>query len=251
MYPLKQETGSVGKVQIEQRAAQSAYAQQQVQHAQMQQMQHMQQIQQMQAQMAEVAAELNALRQPKMKTYTSAQVQILISCETINHIMEEFELSSQKKARLCMARDYLLSMGDLAEFINQPQQQPQQNLEQDPEQYEMDEPVNSEVSLYEDYEQSPLQPQIQTQPQPQMQVQAQSPIEGEQYSGQQDTSITSELEKINQKMAELKKEDGKIEKDKARTGLEKIKDFLVKKATPATEEVKPVIDHNSIPEGMG
>lgn len=248
MYPTIQETGSVGKVQIGQKtaAAQEVRAahmmqpqqpqqqlvqqlQQQIQQGQQQQ----QLIQQMRQQMMEMQAELTAQRQPKAKMYSMGQVQILLSCETINNVMEEFELSPMKKARLEMARDYLLRLSDLGEFVKP--SQPQQQTDELQDQFVEDQQTDSlsEEPLYEEPAREPAPGAI---PEPVV------------YQGKPDETITSELEKINQKMAELKQDTVKVEKEKAKTGLEKIKDFITKKSTAQPEEQK---DYSSLPEGMG
>jgi hypothetical protein len=255
MYPTIQETGSVGKVQIGQKTAaqevrpaahmmqpqpQQPQLVQQLQQ-QMQQVQQQQQIiQQMRQQMMELQAELTAQRQPKAKTYTMGQVQILIACETINNVMEEFELSPMKKERLNMARDYLLRLSDLGEFVQSPQQPPQSDESQE-------QPLNDQQTepfpeggdpLYEE------QPTGESVP-----GAGNDPV---MYQGKPDETTISEIDKINQKMAELKQDNIKVEKaEKAKTGLEKIKDFIMKKSTVQQEEPKPDRDYSNIPEGMG
>lgn len=246
MYPTIQETGSVGKVQIGQKtaAAQEVRAAHMMQPQQPQLVQQLQQqiqqgqqqqqlIQQMRQQMMEMQAELTAQRQPKAKRYSMGQVQILLSCETINNVLEEFELSPMKKERLAMARDYLLRLSDLGEFVKQNPQQPQTDEYQ--EQFVEDQQTEplSEEPLYEEPVREPSPSAI-----PEQVV----------YQGKPDETLTSELEKINQKMVELKQDNVKVEKEKAKTGLEKIKDFITKKSTAQPEEPK---DYSSLPEGMG
>jgi hypothetical protein len=278
MYPTIQEAGTVGKVQIGQKGVrevlqpqghgqvsqqqqQQLVQQQQLAHQQVvQQNQQMQQvIQQMRQQMLEMQEVIAEYRQPKAKTYTSAQVQILLSAETINHVLEEFELSTQKRDRLILARDYLLRLSELSEWIpvSSPTQQIQggQQQEQLPEDMGIDEPEGEDI---EGYEQEPPEGQQYTDDQlfdgPSLPVPGQQPKSPEvaanilPYQGKVDPEIASELEKIEQRMEELKQEPGqKLEKPKHQSGIEKIKGFLSKK--PEVED-KP-IDYSKIPEGMG
>ena len=223
MYPTKQETVTIGRVTNEpQRGPQ------QISPAQYQQM-----YQQMQAQMAAMQQQLENQRQqqqPVEKTYSMGQVQILLSCETINHVLEEFELSVQKTLRLKMARDYLLKLADLAEFIKRPEPdvEPEPGMDQ------------SDVPMDQLYEETPDAPQDQD-----------TSTLVEPYSGQPDKTVTEEIEKINRKMAELKKENIIQEKEKKKTGFEKIKDFISKKNVPTAEDSKKNYDKYDVPEGVG
>jgi hypothetical protein len=230
MYPTNKESGTVGKVTIDQKSGhpvQPSQAQVATQQAQM----YLQQMQQMQAQMAQMQAQLETQRQPKMKTYTFGQVQILLTCENINSVLEEFELSTQKRSRLNLARDYLLSLGELSEFIAVPEQ----TMEQSP---EMEQGYDAQMgeSLFEEDEQpSTAEPQ--------------KPFV-EPYQGKADKTVEEEIDKINKKMAELKKVEAKSEKTKGMSGIDKIKSFISRKNTP-TDEQKVPVGHGDLPEGMG
>jgi len=167
-------------------------------------------------------------QQPVEKTYSMGQVQILLCCENINNILEEFELSVQKTVRLKMARDYLLKLADLAEFIKRPEP----DVEPEPGMDQPDVPIDQ---LYEETKEA---------------AQGQDLNLVEPYQGQPDKTIAEEIEKINLKMQELKKENVKEEKEKALTGFAKIKNFIAKKNVPA-EEPKKNFDHYELPEGVG
>ena len=216
MYPTNKETVIVGRGNAEQRQQQQSP---QIMISQAQ-------LQQMNAQMAAMQAELERQRQPVEKTYSMGQVQILLSCETINHVLEEFELSVQKALRLKMARDYLLKLADLAEFIKQPAP----DVEPEPGMDQMDSPTDEQL-----YEETPNAGQAQD---------IASVVEP--FQGQPDKTIAQEIEKINLKMAEFKKDEIAIQ-TKPKTGLEKIKAFISKKNVPQ-EEGK---DYGDIPEGVG
>ncbi len=207
MQPIIQEMGgnpNVGKVSNEQR---------QLQQAQLQMQQMAQQMEQMRQQLMES-------QRPVARTYTFDQIQILLSCETINHVLAEFDLSDPKAIRLRMAREYLLHLGDLKEFLPQ-QQQSQQQQEEYPEQEdELDNPF----------------------------------MDGDLAGGESDEgelpaverSSSEDIEEINKKMASLKQEEAARAAEKGKTGIEKIKDFISKKNNP---EVKPDISNQS--ESMG
>jgi hypothetical protein len=233
MYPTNKESGTVGKVTIDQKSGHSlqpSQAQVATQQAQM----YLQQMQQMQAQMAQMQAQLEAQRQPKMKTYTFGQVQILLACETINHVLEEFEVSTQKRSRLNLARDYLLSLGDLTEFIAVPEQ----TMEQTPETEPGYDAQTGESLFEEDNQQGnaePVKPFV------------------EPYQGKADKTVEEEIDKINKKMAELKKVETSQEKAKGMSGIEKIKSFISRtKSASAEEPSKKDFDkYEGIPEGMG
>jgi hypothetical protein len=83
------------------------------------------QLQQMQRQMAAMHEQLEQQRQqiemqrqqPTAKTYTLGQLQVLLACETIDQILQEFDISELKKIRMGMARNYLLALSDLTEFM--------------------------------------------------------------------------------------------------------------------------------------
>lgn len=203
------------------------------------------QFQQMQAQMAAMQAQLLAQeqaqrQQPVIKTYSIGQIQILLSCETINSVLEEFDLSEQKKVRLAAARDYLLSLGDLSEFIKEPE-----TVERSTDQSE--EPVIPEEDFLDP------SPKLYTDEEF-FEEEIRSGTAGETgsagvYQGQPEKTVTDEIAKINQKMAELKQEEAKTDKAKSMTGLEKIKSFISRKNTPETA-AEPK-DYEGIPEGMG
>jgi hypothetical protein len=279
MYPTIQETGPVGKVQIGQKAVrevlqpqshapvsqqqqQLVQQQQAFQQLQQQNQQQQQLIQQMRQQMLEMQEVIMEYRQPKAKTYTTGQVQILLSAETINHVVEEFELSSQKRDRLLLARDYLLRLSDLSEWIpaatsttQQLENEPQQQVEGSDDTGEPDAEAIDEGDdqLGRQYGEDELceEPSIPL-PGPGISGGQKSPVAaetgGDVYKGKIDPEIATELEKIEQRMEELKQEPGlKPEKEKHKTGIEKIKDFLTKKPQP---EEKP-IDYSKLPEGMG
>jgi hypothetical protein len=229
MQPTNKElgAGTVGKVTIDQKSGHSLQPSQAQLAAQQAQM-YLQQMQQMQAQMAQMQAQLEAQRQPKMKTYTFGQVQILLACETINHVLEEFEVSTQKRSRLNLARDYLLSLGELPEFIAVPEQ----TIETEPEQEPGFEQIPDEELCEEGN------------------VEGQKPLI-EPYQGQADKTVEQEIDKINRKMAELKKGEVKADKEKSMSGLEKIKSFISKKGVPAEEPAPKNYEHYDLPEGMG
>jgi len=205
MQPTIQEMGNpnVGKVSNEQR---------QLQQAQLQ-------MQQMAQQMAAMQQQLMDSQRPVSRTYTFDQIQILLSCETINHVLAEFDLSDPKAIRLRMAREYLLHLGDLKEFL--PAQQQQAGQEPYPEQ--------------EDENDNPF-------------------MDGDLAGGESDEgelpaverSSSEDIEEINKKMASLKQEEAARAAEKGKTGIEKIKDFISKKNNP---EVKPDISNQS--ESMG
>jgi hypothetical protein len=273
MYPTIQETGNVGKVQIGQKAVrdilqpqghapvsqqqQQLVQQQQQVHVQLQQQiqQQQQVMQQMRQEMLEMQEIIMEYRQPKAKTYSVAQVQILLSAETISHVLEEFELSTQKRERLIMAREYLLRLSDLAEWI--PATYPQQPLVQQPQPDEGQGNEEPEVDAVDGYEQEPLAGQYtddQLCDDPGIPVPGQQPTPvavaegGDLYKGKIDPETASELEKIEKRIEELKQEPGpKLEKEKHQTGIEKIKNFLTKKPQP---DENP-IDYSKLPEGMG
>lgn len=275
MYPTIQETGPVGKVQIGQKAAREvlqpqshapvSYQQQQLAQQQQnqqlaQQIQQQQQVmQQMRQQMLEMQEEINEYRKPKPKMYSAAQVQILLSAETINHVLEEFELSTQKRDRLILARDYLLKLSDLSEWIpvtvQQPPAQPegQQEGEEELEVDAIDEgDEQPEIRQYDEDELCEETPVSVTPPGVGPKGPEPSPVvaAAETYKGKIDPETASELEKIEQRMEELKREPSEsLEKPKHKTGIEKIKDFIMKKAPD--DEKKPSPDYSNIPEGMG
>lgn len=223
MYPTTKETVTIGRVTNEpQKGAQ-------ISQAQLQQI--LAQNQQMHAQMAAMQEQLqNQQRQPVAKTYSMMQVQILLSCENINNILEEFELSVQKSLRLKMARDYLLSLSDLAEFIKR--EEPEPEVEPEP---GMDQP---DVPIEQLYEESQTTAQAQD-----------IAAVVEPYQGTSNKTVAEEIEKINRHMAELKKEEAIAQKPK--TGFEKIKAFIGKKNTPSEDTKKSYEQYDIIPEGVG
>ena len=185
MYPTIQETGNLGgKMTNEQRQLQQAQ----------------QQMQQMAQQMAQMQAQLQESQRPVAKSYTFDQVQILMSCETINHVLTEFDLSEPKAMRMRMARDYLFHLGDLKEFLPRTTQQ-QEYPEPEPEEEYLDEPMSDEGEL------EPERPS------------------------------NTEIDEINRKMASLKQEEAVRTVEKGKSGIDKIKEFISKKNT--TPEVKP------------
>jgi hypothetical protein len=217
MYPTNKETVIVGRGNVDQRQQQPMQGQVMISQAQLQQMQQ---------QMTAMQAEIERQRQPVEKTYSMVQVQILLSCETINHVLEEFELSVQKALRLKMARDYLLKLADLAEFIKQPAP----DVEPEP---GMDQTESmTDDQLYEETPAAGSAQDIQTIVEP--------------FQGQPDKTVEEEIEKINRKMQDLKKED-QIAK-KPLSGIEKIKAFIGKKNVTTIEETK---SYGDLPEGVG
>jgi chaperonin cofactor prefoldin len=206
MQPIIQEMGNpnVGKVSNEQR---------QLQQAQLQ-------MQQMAQQMAAMQAQLQESQRPVARSYTFDQIQILLCCETINHVLAEFDLSDPKAVRLRMAREYLLHLGDLKEFL--PQQQPQYQQEE-------------EYPEREDENDNPF-------------------MDGDLAGGESDDgelppverTSKEDIEEINKKMASLKQEEAVKSAEKGKTGIEKIKDFISKKNNPEAK-----LDSSMQSESMG
>lgn len=179
------------------------------------------QIQRLQAQMAQLQAQLESQSRPQTRMYTYEQVQILLSCESINHVMEEFDLSKQKANRLTIAREYLLSLGEMPEFMARPPQQEQeQPLEQEEEYYEEEDPRNVGGNL-------------------------------EEYQGEPDKTMADEITDINRKMAELKKGEEKAAVEKGKSGIDKIKDFIKAKTSKTAAEPEITVNHEDLPENMG
>jgi hypothetical protein len=281
MYPTIQETGTVGKVQIGQKSVREVLQPQQthapvsqqqqqlvqqqqhaIQQIQQQNQQQQQLIQQMRQEMLEMQAEISEYRKPKPKTYTPAQVQVLLAAETINHVVEEFELSTQKRDRLLLARDYLLRLSDLSEWI------PESSPVQPPQEEQI--PVDEQAATYDQemgiavegdddqlqsrqYAEDELceEPTTATPPGVSQKGPEPAPVPASEiFKGKIDPETASELEKIEQRMAELKKEPSeKLVKEKHKTGVEKIKEFFMKKASE--DDQKPAPDYSNIPEGMG
>jgi hypothetical protein len=200
-------------------------------------------LQQMQAQMTNLQEQLQAqqeaaarMRQPVVKTYTFSQIQILLACETINSVIEEYELSIQKKARLCMARDYLLSMGDLPEFLKLPEPVDNPNKGQTHVQEDEGVEIQQEPGIDNLFETDAVDD---------------SGVAIEEYQGQADQSVKEGINKINKQMAEFKKEEVKVEKEKSLSGIEKIKNFISKKNNPEPDQKKSYEQYEGVPEGMG
>jgi hypothetical protein len=204
MYPtISQEPAGVGKVSNEQR---------QLQQAQLQ-------MQQMAQQMAQMQQQLLDNQRPVSRTYTFDQIQIILSCETIKHVLAEFDLSEPKAVRLQMARDYLYHLGDLREFLPQSQQQQQQP------QYSEEEDLDD--NAFRD-DTSDL-------------------AGGETDDGELPPERTSseDIDEINKKMASLKSEEAARTVEKGKSGIEKIKDFISKKNNPEK------LDSSNQSESMG
>lgn len=219
---------------------QPIHAQQQPQQQQQQQFQQetvkvpvaaIQQMQQRMAQMEEVIREQAAQRQPQEKTYSQQQVQIAMCCDTISQILEEFELSNQKASRLLAARNWLLLLADMREFMIIPQQTEatsKQGQDQEPEQV-----MEDQDSLFEDDGIG-------------------IPTE-ESYPGEMEGSVTDSLADIQTKMNEIRAKEEVAKKQAAMSPIDKLKAFVSKKK-PEIQEVgkdgKPD-GMKGVAEGMG
>ena len=175
------------------------------------------QIRSLRAQMAQLKEQLEQQNAPQQKLYSYNQVQILLCCETINHILSEFDLSLPKSSRLNMARDYLYVLGDMREFVKIPVQQ---QTESEEEQYDLSEEDNRD-------QEDPM----------------------EKYEDNAEKTMADEIVDINRKMGELKKNEEKAAAERGKSGIEKIKDFI-KKKTDKEEDVSPG-SHEDLPESLG
>lgn len=193
----------------------------------------LQQMQQRMSQMeAVIKAQAEQAQQPVAKTYDAGQVQILMCCETITQLIEEFDLAPQKAQRLVMAKNYLLILSDLREFIPQ---QPQEGQQDVPQEEELVQEQPTEDRFFEENEVNSEEQML------------------ESYPGELTENTKETLETITKKMAEIRKEEAVIKKEKEKTGVEKIKDFIKGKKDVKAEPVDPESEKKpkGIVEGMG